>query len=81
MLEALNETRKQIETSEAQLEEQKAQLEELKAEQEAKQEELQLVMDAKQAELERLWAILVVLMTVFTAQRQRLQKIIRFWQI
>lgn len=51
LLEALNETRKQIETLEAQLEEQKAQLEELKAEQEAKQEELQLVMDAKQAEL------------------------------
>ncbi len=51
LLEALNETRQQIETLEAQLEEQKAQLEELKAEQEAKQEELQLVMDAKQAEL------------------------------
>ena len=51
LLEALNETRKQIETLEAQLEEQKAELEALKIEQEAKQEELQLVLDAKQAEL------------------------------
>ena len=51
LLQALNETRQQIETLEAQLEEQKAELENLKTQEEAKQEELQLVMDAKQAEL------------------------------
>lgn len=51
LLEALNETRQQIEALEAQLEEQKAELEALKAEEEAKQEELELVMEAKQAEL------------------------------
>ena len=51
LLEALNETRLQIEDLEAQLEQQKAELENLKTQQESKQEELQMVMDAKQAEL------------------------------
>ena len=51
LLEALNETRLQIEDLEAQLEQQKAELENLKTQQESKQEELQIVMDAKQAEL------------------------------
>ena len=51
LLEALNETRQQIEALEAQLEEQKAELENLKTQEEAKQEELEMVMDAKEAEL------------------------------